>query len=307
MRHDRTAQIRGFTLRAVVRSLMFLGIGWSHAVSAQIDLAPKPTFDVVSIRQYVEPTTVPGGPPVRRALQCQYFQDRVDCELTVLELIQDAFQLKAIQVKGPTSITSRIFILNATMPPDTSKDTARMMLQSALTDRFHLKFHYETQGVSVYAIVPGKKGVTLQAAADAAAREKDKIATGDTSVKDLSEFSNGSSLAQALPLIQGKRARVSSLFAPGHVYSTAMSLDLLAENMSFYFDRPVVNTSGLNGEYKFDIRWSPDENGKFSSQPLSDPGFLSALEEQGGLRLDRRTVSMNMLVIDHVDAVPTEN
>jgi uncharacterized protein (TIGR03435 family) len=307
MRNDITAQEKRGPRRAIVQGLVILGIGLPHAVSAQREITPQPTFDVVSIRQYVVPATIPGGPPAIRRLQCNYFQDRVHCELTVLELIREAFQLKKDQVKSLSPIGDRIFILNATMPPDTSKDMARIMLQHALADRFDLKTHYETQSVSVYAIVPGKKGITLQPADDATSRDKDKIPVGDTTRSAPIEPSGGSSSAETIPLNQQKGARASSLFAPGHVYSTGMSLDLLADNMSLSFDRPVINASGITEEYKFDISWSPDGNGEFSRKPLSDPGFINALEAQGGIRLDRRIIQMKMLVVDHVDADPTEN
>lgn len=37
------------------------------------------------------------------------------------------------------------------------------------------------------------------------------------------------------------------------------------------------------------------------------PSIFTALEEQLGLRLQKRSVPVDMFVIDHIDKVPTEN
>jgi len=273
----------GRRVTGFVTAFLLFGIVSAHSGSAQEMAAPAtPAFDVVSIRPYAAPK--PAGSFVVRSLQCHYFPDRVQCDLTPKEFIQEAFKLKTMEVAGPASLTAHVFTLNATMPPDTSNDMARLMLQRALADRFQLTFHYESRNIPVYALVPAKRGVKLEAAADQGARDKGKIA-----------------LAEA-----GGR-RVSSVFAPGHLYSTGMSLDMLATNLGFQFDRPVVNATGLTGEYKIDVSWTPSEDAEFHSHPFTDPEFFAALQEQAGLRLERRSVPVKVLVVDHLDSSPSEN
>jgi uncharacterized protein (TIGR03435 family) len=285
MRHCVTGYRGSLQRSFFVAGLLLFGVAALNAGGAQENASSTtPAFEVVSIRLYAAPKSVPGI-AVGRSTQCRYSPDRVQCSMTLQEFIQDAFELKKMQVAGPASLSGPIFVLNATMPAGTAKDTARMMLQRVLADRFQLKFHYESRNIPVYAIVPGKKGVKLQpAAADPAARDKEKI---------------------AVPQAHGFRA--STLFAPDHLYSTGMSLDLLAANLGFNADLPVVNATGLTGDYKIDVSWSSSEEGEFRSHRFSDPEFLAALQEQAGLRLEKRTMPVKVLVVDHIDSVPSEN
>jgi uncharacterized protein (TIGR03435 family) len=93
-------------------------------------------------------------------------------------------------------------------------------------------------------------------------------------------------------------------------------------------DRPVLDMTGLKGTYDIDISWMPDENerrmGGLMGLPPPPPGgdsggrgpenaadpagasIFSALD-QLGLKLDPRKSEAEILVIDHVERVPTEN
>lgn len=66
--------------------------------------------------------------------------------------------------------------------------------------------------------------------------------------------------------------------------------------------QPVVNKTGLTGKYDFKLSYAPADD---STSNL--PDFFTALQEQLGLKLQPEKVSVNFLVIDHVDKVPTEN
>lgn len=285
MRRDVRGDQGSIWLSCFRAGLLLFGLASISTGAAQEDSSPKlPSFDVVSIRPYTAPKPVVGGLAIGRSLDCHYFSDRIQCTLTPQEFIQNAFNLKKMEVAGPASLSGPIFTLNATMPPGTTKDTARLMLQRVLADRFELKFHYEARKIPVYAMVPGKKGVKLQPAADPAARGRQRITVAEA----------------------GGR-RMSTVFGPGHLYSTGMSLDLLAANLGYNFDLPVVNATGLTGEYRMDINWSPSEDAEFRSHPFSDPEFLSAMQEQAGLRLEKRSIPVKVLVVDHIDSVPSEN
>ena len=65
---------------------------------------------------------------------------------------------------------------------------------------------------------------------------------------------------------------------------------------------PVADATGIKGN--FDIRLKFAQEGDVNS-PL--PSIFTALQEQLGLKLASRKVPLQMIVIDHVDRVPTEN
>jgi uncharacterized protein (TIGR03435 family) len=66
--------------------------------------------------------------------------------------------------------------------------------------------------------------------------------------------------------------------------------------------RPVVDQTGLNGTYDIALKLSLEDD------PNSNlPDIFTALQEQLGLKLVAQKVSVQYLVIDHVDKIPTEN
>ena len=72
-----------------------------------------------------------------------------------------------------------------------------------------------------------------------------------------------------------------------HMVAIAMSTKELAEalaRMREVGDRPVVDQTGLNGQFDFELNWSPDR-GSGISPDAPYPGLFTALQEQLGLRL----------------------
>jgi uncharacterized protein (TIGR03435 family) len=79
-------------------------------------------------------------------------------------------------------------------------------------------------------------------------------------------------------------------------------------------DKPVVDKTGLIGEFDFTLKWTPDEsqlNGMGFRVPVPEgttalPGLFTAIQEQLGLKLEPQKVPSEVLVIDHVER-PSEN
>ena len=88
---------------------------------------------------------------------------------------------------------------------------------------------------------------------------------------------------------------------PGHVGARSASIQAFAESLSRAAGRPVVDGTGRTGIYDIDLNFSPD---------ISDetrPGLATALQEQLGLRLEKREMRVDVLVIDQADRVPAGN
>jgi uncharacterized protein (TIGR03435 family) len=66
--------------------------------------------------------------------------------------------------------------------------------------------------------------------------------------------------------------------------------------------RPVIDQTGIKGTFKIKVNYAPDNDPNSSF-----PSIFTALQETLGLKLVPQTVPVEMLVIDHVDRVPTEN
>jgi uncharacterized protein (TIGR03435 family) len=148
---------------------LLVGVAAAQSITPPVtpDTAP-PAFDVISIRQIEAVHTTSTGLSttyIHEALKlCTYLADRVACQLPLKWLIEEAFQLKSWEVAGPDWLGDDMFIVQATMPMDTSKETAHLMLQRALQERFDLTFHREDRIVPIYALVaaPGESSCNLR-------------------------------------------------------------------------------------------------------------------------------------------------
>ena len=94
-------------------------------------------------------------------------------------------------------------------------------------------------------------------------------------------------------------------------------MNMLANVLSRFAGRPVINKTGLTGKYDFTLKWTPDESqgpmdgGKFQHDDApapesSGPSLFTAIQEQLGLKLEPQKAPMDVLVIQHVER-PSEN
>jgi uncharacterized protein (TIGR03435 family) len=91
-------------------------------------------------------------------------------------------------------------------------------------------------------------------------------------------------------------------------------------------DRPVVDQTEMKGTYDIDLEWVPDEREgggmmakmkamaeAASGDPHGDPAgptgqsLFGALQDKLGVRLETRKIPVDILVVDSVEKVPTEN
>lgn len=172
------------------------------------------------------------------------------------------------------------------LPPDQRSRQVKLMVQTLLAERFHLKVSYQTREIPVYALVIAKGGPKL---------------TLSTGPKILAGGGTQSSLNE-------RRS--------GELESLNMSLDELAAAAPDLFpevsDRVVVNKTGLTGNYNWTLKWTPEASaqqnfrGADGTSPPSNsadsaPGLFTALEQQLGLKLVSQKGSVETLVVDSID------
>jgi uncharacterized protein (TIGR03435 family) len=197
---------------------------------------------------------------------------RLTCSnVNLRKLIVQAYGLKDFQLSGPEWLNSEIYDIAATMPPSTSTDQVLLMLQSLLAERFQLKLHRETKEVPMYALVVGKTGL--------------KIKEG--------EFGHSSTSA-----------------VPGRVTAQKIPMAKLADFLSGQLGSPVTDMTGMKGFFDFTLEWTPEARpDELAATSDNSPGasIFTAIQEQLGLKLEARKGPLEMLVIDHVEKVPTGN
>jgi len=83
---------------------------------------------------------------------------------------------------------------------------------------------------------------------------------------------------------------------PGGLRALSISMDSFAGMLARAVGRPVVNGTGLGGNYEIAIDYAPE-----AEADSSLPSIFTALQEQLGLRLQARTLPVESLVIDHAE------
>jgi uncharacterized protein (TIGR03435 family) len=164
----------------------------------------------------------------------------------------------------------------AKAPPGATDEERRRMMQSLLAERFKLVVHRVAKEMPVYALVVAKNGSRLQLAK-----------TDETNFRG----SRGLYDCQAVPV------------------------SMLAGQLGRTLGRPVTDETGLKGQYDFKLEWTPTpDEPPPGPEPLArsvpdqtGPSIFTALQEQLGLKLESRKGQVDVLVIDSVEKVPTEN
>jgi uncharacterized protein (TIGR03435 family) len=148
------------------------------------------------------------------------------------------------------------------------------MLRALLAERFKLVSHRETRQVPVYGL---------------------HVARGGHKLRARSESDGG--------------APLSMLFQGANLPGRNVPMSLLADGLQkAVLDRPVVDKTGLQGTFDFDLSWRPDASqfgGRGATMPAaSDPDradIFTALQEQLGLRLQSESGPATVIVVDSVE------
>jgi uncharacterized protein (TIGR03435 family) len=146
------------------------------------------------------------------------------------------------------------------------------MLRALLEDRFKVAVHRESKEMPGYALVVAKRGFKLK-----------PVEPGGGS--------DTNSTGGRVRTLTVKRTSMASL------------ADLLARNL----DQMVVDRTGLEGVYDFQLRWTNDDQNSSSTDADAAPSLFTAIQETLGLRLQPQKVPTEIIVVDHVERVPTEN
>jgi uncharacterized protein (TIGR03435 family) len=96
----------------------------------------------------------------------------------------------------------------------------------------------------------------------------------------------------------GWRVNTSS----GHLEGLNWSMPYLAKMLQHATDLPVADQTGIAGSYDIKLQFAPE-----LEQDSTLPSLFTALRETLGLELKAQQIPMQVLVIDHIDRVPTAN
>jgi uncharacterized protein (TIGR03435 family) len=171
------------------------------------------------------------------------------------------------QLIRPEWANTVFFDINAKLPEGATKEQIPGMLRTLLANRFKLAVHEESRILPVYTLVVEKAGPKMK------------------------EVEPSKFLDQILR---------SPRLLRGH-----FTMPRLAFLLTDTLDRRVLDSTGLKAIYDVDLQWTPNEANDPSAS--DQPGLFQAIQEQLGLKLESGRAPAKVIVVDHLERVPTEN
>jgi uncharacterized protein (TIGR03435 family) len=204
-------------------------------------------------------------------------------QATMLDLIANAYNVEADKVLGgPSWLETDRFDIIAKAPSSANNDSARLMLRALLADRFKLTIHNEDRPSSVYAVtaITGKRGPQLK------------------------ESGGGPNGCQGVPQTPTPGVIPYNVVACHNMTMEGLAA-FLRQAIGGYFDQPVVDATGLQGNWDFELKWTG--RGQLAAAGSDGISAFDALEKQLGLKAELQKRPAPVVVVDRVNQKPTDN
>jgi uncharacterized protein (TIGR03435 family) len=248
----------------------------------------KPAFEVATVK--------PSDPNPENTILVGMSADQAIVRygnITLRDAIRGAFRVRDFQIVAPDWMSNARFQIEGKLEQGAPVDQIPEMLQSLLEDRFKLEIRRETKEMQVYALVVGSDGPKLKPS-EIKTDSKTPMAMGTDGKPRQLVYLGGTSAG----------VRVT---APG------ASLLTLVGVTSRFTAKPLVDMTGIEGLYDFDLTFTPEVAegfGIFPANPAVPPDPAPALVDavkKYGLRIENRKMPVEMLVVTHMERTPTEN
>jgi uncharacterized protein (TIGR03435 family) len=269
----------------------------------------EPAFEVASVKPSSPPDPaagwrgrlemIDGGPGTPDPGRIQWRNVRL------FDILQRAFDVQNYQIVGPAWLYSRRFDIMANVPKGATREQAMRMMQGLLIDRFQLKFHRESREMPVFAFVVAKGGPRMKAS----------TAVGDSPQKPSADQFPPEGFPKLAPGV--KEGITGWITGDGMARVTAKSQSVaqLAEFLVPGLEEPITDATGLDSKYDFTLEFVPEHNRLWdgtlieaSQTPASEYGIrLFEAVQKLGLKLESSRAPVKVVVIDHIEKVPTEN
>jgi uncharacterized protein (TIGR03435 family) len=231
---------------------------------------------------------------------------RIHYRESLARLMTRAYDVDYLQIQGPDSLHA-MFVVDAVMPATTTREQLRIMLRNLLVERFKLQTHRETKEVSGYSLAVAKGGPKLKPAAQA-------VAAGPPPDPRQRPALGPDGFPETIPLV-GKSAETgTAMFSSPYGWKLFFFGKTMHDLTGALWERlraPVDDATGLTEKYDFSLTYLPDDwpagrGGGVDTKYPPAPDLFRALESQLGLRLEKKKIAVEMLVVDHAEKTPTD-
>jgi uncharacterized protein (TIGR03435 family) len=198
---------------------------------------------------------------------------------SLMYLIESAYSLKEYQIlDAPGWMSSERWTLEGELTQPVRLISYMPLLQPVLADRYHLKIRHETRMMPIYSLVVAKGGPKLK------------------------------------PVEEG--AKQGTNYANNMIVDKKYDIRRLASDLTGNLNMPIIDKTGLTGEYDMNLKWSPDparpafgdvrDPADLPAPDPSRPEIFTAIKEQLGLELKAEKGPVDVIVIEHAER-PTPN
>ena len=216
--------------------------------------------------------------------------------IVLANLMRNLFNLQPYQlVNAPDWIETARFDIEAkadreySAREDAPAPELLAMLRNLLADRFQLVTHREMREMSVYALVKAKADGTL----GPQLRRSTVDCESEAARAFAAKRGGGAPPARGADGRPIVRCRIST--NGGRIVGTGTTITELLRRLSPPLGRPVVDRTGLTGEFDLELQWAPEQ-----TADAAGPSLFTAIQEQLGLKLESQRAHLEMLVIDSI-------
>jgi len=276
-----------------------------------------PAFEVASIK--------PAAPQPMGRVMVRMGGDagRVDyANVSLKDVLARAYNVKRYQITGPSWLDSERFDITAKVPDGVPKEQIPTMLQALLAERFRMTVRKESKDEPIYGLLVGKGGPKLKKSDD---KDIDPPFGPDGPGRGGVDKGN-------MP----KGAIMMSMGGPGgaaHMQFNKATMGQFADRLSDMLDRPVVDQTGIEGNYDIALDVSMEEmvgmkkmaaGAPMGPMMVGGPGGPGGSEhgpapdaapaasifssiQSLGLKLEPKKGPVDRIVVEKAEKVPTEN
>jgi uncharacterized protein (TIGR03435 family) len=249
-------------------------------------------FEVASVKPVVPDDDAPafrrGGPGTSEPERITYERQ------TMVRILSVAYGLERDQISDPSWIGFEHYNIVANVPPGTTTEQVKLMWQDLLSERFHLKAHLIKKDFSVYELSVARGG------------PKFRVEPG------FPKASPGEKWGISIVPPRNVRQTFTDFSMTEFIRHLGFPLGTVVGSNGIVLGR-VIDKTGLEESYDFTLEFAGRPVAGAFPPPLPDgqvdtaPLLIDALRQQLGLMLIEKKAPLDVLVVDHVDRVPTEN
>jgi uncharacterized protein (TIGR03435 family) len=269
------------------RTLLMLALGVSTAIVAAAQDRPASglRFEAASIRP-----SATGGPPFSgTTIQGNRLRGT---SVTLLGLIRSVYYGDGLTSEnqfegGPDWIRTERWDIEAVATTTPTRAQFNEMLRNLIVDRFKVRVRREPRELPIFALL--------------VARDDRRLGPKLTSVKvDCAAYKEAFNKLQSPrpprePGAPLEPTTCDTLLVANQGYrlaGRAVELSAFARTLTPYFEAPVIDRTGLSGQYDFELTFIRDP------QAVDGVPLATALREQLGLRTERQQAPMDVVVIE---------